>query len=97
MFPVANLSNIPDPRLDSNWNWTQSDLYFENLLQNGIAPFLKLGVMQWVSGKLTGLSYQNFDGNDPVYVVPRRPYPPAYGCNQVRNCSTRICEEYTHV
>ena len=26
MFPVTNLSDIPDPALDSNWNWTQSDI-----------------------------------------------------------------------
>ena len=39
--------------------------------------------MQWVSGKLSGLSYQNFDGSDPVTIVPKRPYPQAYGCNSV--------------
>ena len=75
--------SLPDPLDDLNWNWTLSDIVFQEILEGGFAPLLKIPTNGWVSGRLVGLSYQTFDDTDPTYVVPRKlDYPSEYGCSQ---------------
>lgn len=68
MFPVKSLSEIPNPDLDENWNWKESDRFFHAVVGSGFAPLLKLPVFEWNSPRITGLSYVGHD-EQPHYLI----------------------------
>lgn len=75
MFPISSIDDIPDASStfedissDPRWNWTGSDEVFGDILKGGFTPYLKLASREWVSGRLSGLSYVS-NNSMPIYVI----------------------------